>query len=154
MSSANITKENDTHTFHLEIASHTYITKQSSAHPGGGLISKSCPTLENPWTVAHQVPLTMGFPRQEYWSGLLFALSGDLPTAAAAKSLQSCPILFDPIDGSPPGSPIPGILQARTLEWVGIFLTRDQSLSPALQVVFWTAGKFFTAEPLGKPVHI
>ena len=40
--------------------------------------------------------------------------------AAAAKSLQSCPTLFDPIDGSPPGSPIPGILQARTLEWVAI----------------------------------
>ena len=40
--------------------------------------------------------------------------------AAAAKSLQSCPTLCDPIDGSPPGSPIPGILQARTLEWVAI----------------------------------
>ena len=40
--------------------------------------------------------------------------------AAAAKSLQSCPTLWDPIDGSPPGSPIPGILQARTLEWVAI----------------------------------
>ena len=40
--------------------------------------------------------------------------------AAAAKSLQSCPILCDPIDGGPPGSPIPGILQARTLEWVAI----------------------------------
>ena len=40
--------------------------------------------------------------------------------AAAAKSLQSCPTLCDPGDGSPPGSPIPGILQARTLEWVAI----------------------------------
>ena len=40
--------------------------------------------------------------------------------AAAAKSLQSCTILWDPIDGSPPGSPVPGILQARTLEWVAI----------------------------------
>ena len=40
--------------------------------------------------------------------------------AAAAKSLQSCPTLCDTIDGSPPGSPIPGILQARTLEWVAI----------------------------------
>ena len=39
---------------------------------------------------------------------------------AAAKSLQSCPTLCDPIDGSPPGSPIPGILQARTLEWAAI----------------------------------
>ena len=39
---------------------------------------------------------------------------------AAAKSLQSCPTLCDPIDGSPPGSPVPGVLQARTLEWVAI----------------------------------
>ena len=39
---------------------------------------------------------------------------------AAAKSLRSCPTLFDPVDGSPPGSPIPGILQAGTLEWVAI----------------------------------
>jgi len=40
--------------------------------------------------------------------------------AATAKSLQSCPTLCDPIDGSPPGSPVPGMLQARTLEWVAI----------------------------------
>ena len=40
--------------------------------------------------------------------------------SAAAKSLQSCPTLCDPIDGNPPGSPVPGILQARTLEWVAI----------------------------------
>ena len=41
----------------------------------------------------------------------------------AAKSLQSCPTLCDPIDGSPPGSPAPGILQAKTLEWVAIFFS-------------------------------
>ena len=41
-------------------------------------------------------------------------------STAAAKSLQSCPTLCDPIDGSPPGSPNPGILQVRTLEWVAI----------------------------------
>ena len=45
---------------------------------------------------------------------------GPAAAAAAAKSLQSCPTLCDPIDDSPPGSPIPGILQARTLEWVAI----------------------------------
>ena len=45
------------------------------------------------------------------------AISAD---AVAAKSLQSCPTLCDPIDGSLPGSPVPGILQARTLEWVAI----------------------------------
>ena len=43
--------------------------------------------------------------------------------AAAAKSLQSCPTLCDPIDGSPPGSPVPGILKAITLEWVVIFFS-------------------------------
>ena len=44
----------------------------------------------------------------------------DADAAAAAKSLQSCPSLCDPRDGSPPGFPIPGVLQARTLEWVAI----------------------------------
>ena len=43
-----------------------------------------------------------------------------LYAAAAAKSFQSCPTLCDPIDSSPPGSPVPGLLQARTLEWVAI----------------------------------
>ena len=50
------------------------------------------------------------------WRGHMNAAAA----AAAAKSLQSCPTLCDPIDSSPPGSPIPGILQARTLEWVAI----------------------------------
>ena len=45
------------------------------------------------------------------------------PAAAAVKSLQLCPTLCDPIDGGPPGSPVPGILQARTLEWFVIFLS-------------------------------
>ena len=78
--------------------------------------------------------------RHEYWNGLLFPTLEDLPDvgmefmsstlagrsfttkppAAAAKSLQSFPTLCDPIDGSPPGSPIPGILQARILEWIAI----------------------------------
>ena len=44
----------------------------------------------------------------------------EVAAAAAAKSLQLCPTVCDPIDGSPEGSPIPGILQARTLEWVAI----------------------------------
>ena len=48
-------------------------------------------------------------------------------TATAAKSLQSCPTPCNPIEGSPPGSPIPGILQARILEWVAIPLSRDLS---------------------------
>ena len=62
------------------------------------------------------------------WKGLRMCFSGPLietvvgfsAAAAAAKSLQSCPTLCDPIDGSPPGSPVPGILQARTLKWGAI----------------------------------
>ena len=51
----------------------------------------------------------------------VYALNAETKAAAAAaKPLQSCLILCDPIDGSPPGSPFPGILQARTLEWVAI----------------------------------
>ena len=46
---------------------------------GGGLVAKLCPTLVAPWTVAHQAPLSMGFSRQEYWSGLPFPSPGDLP---------------------------------------------------------------------------
>ena len=135
---------------------------------------------------AHQVPLSLGFSRQEYWSGLPFLSPGDLPNpgikprspasqadalsseppgkpipymcryiciisfmyaAAAAKSLQLCPTLCDPIDSSPPGSAIPGILQARTLEWVAISFSnawkwkvKVKSLSCVwLLVTPWTA---------------
>ena len=100
-----------------------------------------------PRTVAYQAPPSMGFSRQEYRSVLPFPLPGDLPDpeieprspALQADSLlseppgrpfllsvkfssvaQSCPTLCDPIDSSLSGSPIPGILQARTLEWVAI----------------------------------
>ena len=45
----------------------------------GGLVAKLCPTLTTPWTVAHQAPLFMGFPRQKYWSELPFLSPRDLP---------------------------------------------------------------------------
>ena len=77
--------------------------------------------------------LSSGVSLVVQWLRLLFPLNGTWvrylvreldPTcgiaAAAAKLLQSCPTLCDPIDGSPPGSPVPGMLQARTLEWVAI----------------------------------
>ena len=54
--------------------------------------------------------------------------------AAAAKSLQSCLTLCDPIDGSPPGSPIPGILQARTLEWVAISFSKCMKVKSESEV--------------------
>ena len=116
----------------------------------------------------------MGYSRQEYWSRLLFPSPRNLPNlgteprslalqadslpsepqgkpyiiyAAAAKSLQSCLTLCDPIDGSPPGSAVPGILQAKTLEWVAISFSNTwkwkvkvKSLSRVrLFVTPWTA---------------
>ena len=106
-------------------------------------------SFETSWTVVCQVPLSVGFSRQKYCTGFHFLFHGIFPTQgsnptllqplhwqtdslplnqlgspiymyAAAKSLQSRPTLCDPIDGSPTGSPVPGILQARTLEWVAI----------------------------------
>ena len=55
-------------------------------------------------------------------------------SAAAAKSLQSCPTLCDPIDGGPPGSPIPGILQARMLDWVAISFSKHDESSKVLSL--------------------
>ena len=107
--------------------------------------------LRPPQIVTHQAPLSRGFLRQEYWNGLAISSPGDfsdpgiepaspalasglftlshlgspqLMFATAAKSLQSCLTLCDPTDGSPPGSPVPGILQARTLEWVAISFSK------------------------------
>ena len=62
--------------------------------------------------------------------------------AAAAKSLQSCPTLCDPVDGCPPGSPIPGILQGRTLEWVAISFSNAWKWEVKVKSLFatpWTA---------------
>ena len=77
---------------------------------------QSCPTLCDP--TEHQAPLSLGFSRQEYWSGLSFP--SQMHACMHAKSLQSCPTLCNPMDGSPPGSSVPGILQARILEWAAI----------------------------------
>ena len=68
----------------------------------------------------------------------------DWPAAAAAKSLQSCPTLYNPIDGSPPGSPVPGILQARTLEWVAIHFSTRSSRPRDWTRVSCIAGRRFT----------
>ena len=93
--------------------------------------------------------------------------------AAAAKSLQSCPTLCDPVDGSPPGSPVPGILQARTLEWVAISFSnawkwkvKVKSLSRAqLLATPWTAAyqappsmgfsrqEYWSGVPLPSPLY-
>ena len=64
--------------------------------------------------------INQDFPGSEGKDSFLLFWERNCGTAAAAKSLQLCLTLCDPIDGSPPGSPVPGILQARTLEWVAI----------------------------------
>ena len=97
---------------------------------GIGLVTKSRLTLVTPWAVARQAPLSVGFSRQEYWSGSPFPSPGELPDPGIkltsqypclhAKLLQSYPALRDPVDCSPPGSSVRGVLQARTLEWVAI----------------------------------
>ena len=72
------------------------------------------------------------------------SLESVIQSAAAAKSLQSCPTLCDPIDSSPPGSPVLGILQARILEWVAISFSGDL-LDPGIKPRSSTlAGRFFT----------
>ena len=84
----------------------------------------------------------------------------DVFTAAAAKSLQSCPTLCDPTEGSPPGSPVPGILQARTLEWVAISFSnawkwkvKVKSLSSVqLLATPWTA--VYQADSPGKSTGV
>ena len=79
----------------VQDVNHLLVQGQSISQFSRSVMSDSA----TPWTVARQAPC---------------------PSAAAAKSLQSCLTLCDPIDDNPPGSPVPGIFQARTLEWVAI----------------------------------
>ena len=67
---------------------------------GGGLVAKSCSTLVTLWTVAHQAPLSMGFSRYEYWSGLPFSSPGDLPNPEIeprSPALQADSLLPEPL---------------------------------------------------------
>ena len=70
---------------------------------GGGLVTKSCLILEAPWTVALQAPLSLGFPRQEYWSGLQFPSPGDLPDLGIEPG--SPELQVDSLLVEPPGKP-------------------------------------------------
>ena len=141
--------------------------------------NESCSVMSDsvtPWTVAHQAPLSKGFPRQEYWSGLPFPSPGDLSNpgikpsfpALQADSLpsvlpysstgicdiaesntilkaicmyaQSCPALCNPVDYT-----VPGILQARILEWVAVPFSRGSSQPRDQTQVSHIAGNFFTS---------
>ena len=63
-----------------------------------GLVAQSCPTLATPWTVARQAPLSMGFSRQEYWSGLPFPSPGDLPDPGIKPRSPALPADSLPIE--------------------------------------------------------
>ena len=65
-----------------------------------------------PWTAAYQAPWSLGFSRQEHWSGLPF-----LSSMRESEVAQLCPTVSEPMDSSLPGSSIHGIFQARVLEW-------------------------------------
>ena len=122
------------------------------------------------WTVTRQAPLSVRFPRQEYWSGLPFPSPGDLPNpgielmspALAGRVFtteppgspiqnmkvkvlvaQSCLTLCDPMDYSPPGSSVHGILWARILEKVAILFSRESSQRRDRTQVSCIAGRFF-----------
>ena len=134
----------------------------------------------SPWTVASQAPLSIGLPRQEYWSGLTFpswvysqprdwirvscigrqilyrwvSREGE----GEGEVTQSCPTLCDPMDCILPGSSVHGIFQARVLEWIAISFSRASSW-PRNQIrVSRIAGRRFTVwatrEASGKPYYI
>ena len=126
------------------------------------------------WTVACQVPLSMGFSGQEYWSGLPCPSPGDLPdpgmepTSLGSPALaggffttnttydyesevaQSCLTLCDPMDCSLQGSSIHGIFQARILGWVAISFSRGSSPPRDWTRVSCIAQMFLPSEPRGK----
>ena len=123
-----------------------------------------------PWTVACQAPLSMEFPRQENWSGLPFSTLGDLlnpetePTSLVSpvlasfhvKSLQLCLTLCDPINCSPPGSSVHGILQQEY--WSGLPFPSPGDLphlgiEPTFLMFCTLAGEFFTTVLPGKPIN-
>ena len=85
----------------------------------------------------------------------LFLISSASVAAAAAKSLQLCPTLCDPIDGSPPGSAVPGILQARTLEWIAISFSNAWKWKVKMKLLsrVWLFSDPMDCSPPGSSVH-
>ena len=115
------------------------------------------------WTIGRQAPLSMGFSRQEYWSGLPWPPPGhipnpgikptsassalqvdSLPAESESEVAQSCPTLCDPIDCSLPGSSVHGSFQAIVLEWVAISFSRGSSQPRARTRVSRTVDRRFT----------
>ena len=89
-----------------------------------GLVAKSCLTLATPWTIACQVPLSMGISRQEYWSGLSFPPPGDLPNPGMAP--RSLALQEESLQSEPPRKPKnTGVGSLSLLQ--GIFLTQESN---------------------------
>ena len=94
----------------METVKQSYVAQFAGLDPllviimcGDGLVTKLCLTLVTPWTAACQAPLSMGFSRQEYWSGLSFPSPGDLPDPGiepGSPALQADSLLTEP-HGSP-----------------------------------------------------
>ena len=130
-------------------------------------VTQSCPTVCDPMDGSPQAPLSMEFSRQEYWSGLLFLTSGDLPNPGIKpKSHVSCTgwgILYHcaiweahrrymkvkvklaPTLCNPMNYRVRGIFQARILEWVAIPFSRGSSQPRDRTQVSHNAGRFFTS---------
>ena len=103
-------------------------------------------------TVCLSVIILISVPWKKQWVQLSYVLFLETisifwgtATVATAKSLQSCPTLCDPIDGSPPDSSVPGILQARILEWVAISFSRGSSRARNWTPVSCIAERCFTS---------
>ena len=149
-------------TVHGVAKSPTQLSTHAHTYPVN--INFPYPSPSSPWQ-----PSSYFSPYESDYARYLMGFPGS--SAAAAKLLQSCPTLCDPVDGSPPGSPVPGILQARTLEWVAISFSsawkwkvKVKSLSCVwLLVTPWTAAyqaplsmgfsrqKYWSGVPLPSP---
>ena len=145
---------------------------------------RACSVMSNflwpPWTIHLQAPLSMKFSRQEHWSGSPLPSPRDLlhprigprsphwqmgSTAgstwavccACTQRLWFCLSLWDPMDCSPPGSSVHGLLQARILEWVAMPSSRESSQpkdQTHVSCISCIAVEFFTHWTMGKPAPI
>ena len=122
-----------------------------------------------PWTAAYQAPLSMGFSRQKYWSGVPLPSPSDSPSQAQIYhdtfthlkifyyqllllfSCKSCPTLCDPMNYSLPASSLIGISQVRILEWVAVSFSRGSSWPRDWTHISCIGRQLFTTEPPGKP---
>ena len=104
---------------------HTHVAAAAAAKS-----LQSCPTLCDPIDGSHQPPQSLGFSRQELWSGLPFLLQC-MKVKSESEVAESCPTLSDPMDCSLPGPSVHGIFQARVLEWGDIAFSDTLTLLPA-----------------------